>query len=196
MRRLTGMVLAGGKSRRFGSDKALAELSGETLLSRAVTTLAKQCAEILIIGRTDVEKIEFPGDVTVRAEVDLIADIGPVGGLLTGLSVTSSELNIVLAVDMPFASTALFDELLDSIGKTDAAVPVAGQRLQPLCAVYRKACLPALEQYIHGGGRSVHGLLDRINYREVEFNETEVFNDVDTRSQWLLAEKRLSGNGS
>lgn len=194
--RMSGIILAGGKSRRFGRDKALAKLAGRSLLSRAINLLAVRCDEIIIVGRTDVEVEAFPKTATIRAVADILPDIGPVGGLLTGLTVSNSESNIVLAVDMPFATVDLLDELLAAIDQADAAVPITDGRPQPLCAVYRQRCLPVLENYASNGGRAVYGFLDRIDFRGIELRQSDSLDDVDTREQWVLAEKRLEGEKS
>lgn len=186
--RPTGIVLAGGKSSRFGGDKALAELGGQPLLFRALDLLTKLCGEIIVVGRTGVEI----SNMRVRAIDDLMPNLGPISGLHTGLSDSKTELNLVLAVDMPFVTVSLFETLLNSIGNASAAIPEADGRMQPLCAVYRRSCLPMIESFISHNGRAVFGFLDRVEYCRVHFEQTDILDDVDTREQWIAAEKRLS----
>ena len=185
----TGIILAGGKSRRFGRDKALVEIGGQTLLARTVKLLESRCGEIIVVGR---QEIACSSNVPLRAVEDTIPDIGPLGGIFTGLTESETDLNVILAVDMPFATPELLDQLVISLGEADAAVPKAEGRLQPLCAVYRKRCRPTLKVLLEEGRRAVYGFLDRLSINSVELKNSDMLDDVDTRSQLEKAKKRLT----
>ena len=192
-KRPTGIILAGGKSRRFGRDKALVEIGGQTLLARAVKLLETCCSEIIVVGR---RKVVCSSNMPLRAVEDSIPDIGPLGGILTGLTESETDLNVVLAVDMPFATPELLDQLIDSLGEADAAVPEAEGRLQPLCAVYRKRCRSTLEALLEEGKRAVYGFLDRLSISSVKLQSSDALDDVDTQEHLKEAGKRLADNES
>ena len=129
--RLTGLLLVGGASRRFGSPKALAKLDGETLADRAWRVLGEACDERIAVGKGD-EELPFP------VLADGIAERAAIHGLVAGLRAASSELCVVLPVDMPWITADALRRLAAAC--RDAAVPQTG----PLPGAYRKRALPAL----------------------------------------------------
>jgi molybdopterin-guanine dinucleotide biosynthesis protein A len=160
-RSLTGILLVGGASKRFGSPKALARLGGETLAERAWRVLGEVCDERLAVGTLD--RLPFPA----------LADegTGPVAAIAAGLRVTTQEVAVVLPVDMPLLTG---EALLRLAGACrDAAVAQAG----PLpCAVARRT-LPAFET----GERRLRTVLDGLDTARVELEETLLAN-VNTRA--------------
>lgn len=157
--RLTGLVLAGGRSRRFGEDKALLELAGETLLERTVKAVAEIADEVLIVGRMQVPRAL----ARYRALADELPRIGPLGGLLTGLRAASHDSVLTTACDLPFISAPLLQHLTRLPAELDAAVPRFHGRAQPLLAVYRRRVLPAVGAQIETGDFHLRALLARLH---------------------------------
>jgi molybdopterin-guanine dinucleotide biosynthesis protein A len=124
---------AGGKSTRMGENKAFIQFSGQTLLSRALQTLAEVCAEVTIVGESEV----FAGYGKVVS--DIYPNCGPLGGIHAALASSSAALNVMLAVDMPFVTAGLLRFLCERASETHSlvTVPRTSRGLQPLCAVYR-----------------------------------------------------------
>jgi len=139
-RRLTGVLLVGGASERFGSPKALAVLDGETLAERAWRVLGAVCDERLAVGkRADGLELPFPlvdDGNGVRASLT---------GLVAGLRAATHEVTVVLPVDVPLVTPALLRRLADACA--DAAVTQTG----PLPGAYRRTALPALERALAEG---------------------------------------------
>jgi molybdopterin-guanine dinucleotide biosynthesis protein A len=153
-RGLTGILLAGGSSSRFGSPKELAEYEGETLADRAWRLLGDACEERLAVG---------PGGLADPGT-------GPVAAIAAGLRAATHELAVVIPVDMPLLTPDALRVLADSC--RDAAVAQAG----PLpCAVARSA-LPAFET----GERRFRTVLDGLDTARVELDERLLAN-VNTR---------------
>jgi molybdenum cofactor guanylyltransferase len=125
-RRLTGVLLVGGASTRFGSPKALAQLGGETLAERAWRLLGDACDERLAVGKPDELELPFP---VLGDEADVRA---PLAGLRTGLRAASHDLVVVVPVDMPLLTVEALHALADAC--RDAAIPQTG----PLPGVYRR----------------------------------------------------------
>ncbi|HKN63072.1 MAG TPA: molybdenum cofactor guanylyltransferase [Gaiellaceae bacterium] len=147
---LSGILLAGGASSRFGSPKELAELDGETLAERAWRLLGVVCAERIVVGG---DGLADPGT-------------GPVAAIAVGLRAATHELAVVVPVDMPL----LTPDALRSLARAcrDAAVAQAG----PLpCAVARRA-LPAFET----GERRLRAVLDGLDTARIEFEERQLAN--------------------
>jgi molybdopterin-guanine dinucleotide biosynthesis protein A len=132
---LTGILLVGGASRRFGSPKALASLDGETLAARAWRTLGHVCDERLAVGK-DADALALP-----FAIVDDGTDVrAPLAGLVAGLQAARNDVSVVLPVDTPLVRGAHLQELAEHC--RDAAVPPTG----PLPGAYRRTALPVLER--------------------------------------------------
>jgi len=158
---LTGILLAGGASTRFGSPKALAELAGETLAGRAWRLLGETCDERVAVGRLD--GLPFPS----------LADpgTGPVAAVAEGLRSAAHEIAVVVPVDMPLLTPEALVELARAC--RDAAVAQAG----PLpCAVSRRM-QPAFET----GERRLRTVLDAFDTARIQLDERLLAN-VNTQS--------------
>src|SRR5207248_11083124 len=147
MRHACAVVLAGGESRRFGSDKALAQFRGEALISRVVRELAGAGFAQVALAAKDPDKY-----AAVAGGAELLHDVRPIrtplAGLAAGLRASRYPLVFACAADMPFAADgALIDALIAAIADHDVAVPQAGGSLQPLCALWRREpCLKVAEE--------------------------------------------------
>lgn len=157
---MTGVVLAGGRSRRMGADKALLEVEGVALVDGVAAVLGEVCDEVLIASG-DGMRLARPGEIA-----DAVPDAGPLGGLLAAIRAATHPLLAVVAVDMPHANAAVLKALAEELGEADAAVPVVDGRAHPLHAVYAVRTTGALRDYLDGGGRSVMGFLETIEVRE------------------------------
>ncbi len=144
---IVGLVLAGGRSSRFGgADKLRAELRGRPLFHHAVLAAAASCDEVIVVVAQDAsDEPPLPADamVPVRVVRDLLADAGPLAGLVAGLEAAGSELVLVIGGDQPDLTPALLRLLIDSIREAGAAVLAEHDRPRPLPAVLRRS--PASE---------------------------------------------------
>jgi len=141
MQDLSAFVLAGGRSSRLGRDKALVTLGDRNFLQIALDNARAVCPAPIIVGASSLYA-EF-GEVIE----DRIPGCGPLGGIHAALSATTSDLNLVLSVDMPLMDSNFLKWLAKQAAETTASVtvPLSGGRLQPLCAVYRRTILPQIE---------------------------------------------------
>lgn len=155
--RLSGVLLVGGASRRFGSPKALAELGGETLAERGWRLLGEACDERLAVGKAGELELPFP-------IVDDASDVrAPIAGVLAGLRAATHEVVVFLPVDCPLVNV----ETLRTLGEAcrDAAVPADG----PLPGAWSKRALPVLERRLAQGR---YGLKDA--YEELDVARPEI----------------------
>jgi molybdopterin-guanine dinucleotide biosynthesis protein A len=153
--RLTGVLLVGGQSTRFGSPKALARLEGRTLAEIGWATLAF-CEERLAVGKAaDALDLPFP---LVDDGTDVRA---PIAGLVAGLRVATSDVCVVLPVDVPRMSPEDLAALAEAC--LDAAVPQTG----PLPGAYRRSALPVLERRLAAGELALRDALDELDVRGV-----------------------------
>ena len=166
-RPLTGVLLVGGASRRFGSPKALIELDGETLHERGRRVLAAACDEVLVVGKAGELPFELLDDgAVVRA---------PIAGVVAGLRAASHDVAVFLPVDCPRVTP----ELLGRLGEAcrDAAVPHTG----PLPGAWAKSALPLLEQRLAKGLLALYRTYAELDVVEVQVDPALVA-DVDTPS--------------
>jgi molybdenum cofactor guanylyltransferase len=159
---LTGLLLVGGASRRFGSPKALARLDGETLAERAWRVLGEACDERIAVGKGD-EQLPFP------VLADGVSERAAIHGLVAGLRAASTDLCVVLPVDMPWMTAGALRRLAAAC--RDAAVPQSG----PLPGAYRKRVLPALTS----GELSIARAIEHLDVAVVELDE-ELLVNVNT----------------
>src|SRR5258707_13757832 len=187
----SGFVIAGGKSSRMGEDKAFVNFGGQTLLHRALTAMGAVCDRVAIVG----EPAKFEN--YALAVADIFAGCGPLAGIHAALLHSSAELNLMLAVDMPFVSRELLAFLFAAAEEGDAivTVPRSGKGLQPLCAVYRRDFSTVAEQALRAGKFKIDATFSSVSVRGIEegelaaagFSEQSFFN-VNTPQDRLAAE--------
>lgn len=155
---VTGVLLAGGKSRRMGRDKRLLELEGTTLFARALAVLDQLFPEV-VIAVADA----LPEGVTVshRVVTDLIPNCAAMGGVHTGLFHAGHPRVFVAACDMPLLSAPLIRAMVQRDPGADVVMAQLSQGLQPMHAVYSKRCLPHLEAMARGGRLKLQELVRR-----------------------------------
>ena len=142
---IAGVVLAGGESKRFGTDKASAVLAGRTLLQWVVSAMEANCAEIVIAAAAGQPLPPVAAAVPVSVVRDARPGLGPLAGLVQGLAAVRAPLCLVASCDAPLLQLALVEPLLGRLLGSDAARFEVNGRPQPLpVLVRREVCLPAL----------------------------------------------------
>jgi molybdopterin-guanine dinucleotide biosynthesis protein A len=162
---LTGLLLAGGGSRRMGRDKTAPDflVGGEPLAARAARVLAEVCGQVLVASG-DGKRLGWLGLPQVA---DALPDSGPLGGLVAGLEAALHPHVAAVAADMPFASPAVLRLLASLVGGHDAAVPVSRGGTEPLHAVYSRSALASFEEALREGRLSVRVALEGLDVRVV-----------------------------
>ena len=160
----SAFILAGGKSTRMGTDKAFIILDGRTLLARMLDLARQVTSNVYIVG--DAAKFaSFAPTVE-----DLFSGCGPLGGIHAALRSSKTELNLMLAVDVPFATPSLLHFLLMQARNSPAAavtVPSTTQGWQPLCAIYRREFADAAENALRQGRHKIDLLFDQARTRVI-----------------------------
>ncbi len=143
----TGVVLVGGKSSRMGSDKALIQIDGRTMMDRALDLLEPHVQDLLVIG--DPMKYGHAGPFVIA---DDMPGNGPLGGVVTAMRYASQDRLLVLACDMPNINGRLLQFLQSEMGtRTDAVVPRHQGGLEPLAAAYHRRCESIFRERILSG---------------------------------------------
>jgi molybdopterin-guanine dinucleotide biosynthesis protein A len=189
---VTAFILAGGKSTRMSSDKAFVELNGRTLLSRSLDLARSVTADVRIVG----DHAKFSSFAPVVE--DVFPNCGPLAGIHAGLRASPTDLNLILAVDVPFLSPALLQYLIKRArNSASAAVTIAqaGGGWQPLCAVYRKQFADAAEQSLRAGRNRIDKLFEVTRTQVILEEELEaagfpakMFRNLNTQEE--LAQKQ------
>jgi molybdopterin-guanine dinucleotide biosynthesis protein A len=165
--RLTGALLVGGASRRFGSPKALAELGGETLAERAFRVLAQACDEVIVVGKS-ADRLALPFPVLDDGSEQRAAIVG----VAAALRLAPTKLVVVLPTDMPWMTAAALRGLAVAAADAEVAVPQTG----PLPGAYRRAALPVLEERIAAGELALRDALGSLRVRVVELDPSLLAN--------------------
>lgn len=162
-----GVILAGGRSSRFGSNKALAIVDGKPLVQHVAETLNALFAETLLVTNTP-EAYSFIGWPTVA---DQFPGHGPLAGIHAALKTINSHRAFVAGCDMPHINAKLIQHLCAVHGDWEAIIPRHKMGIEPLHAVYHKGCLDILEQNLSSGIRKVGMVLEKLHVRWVEEEE-------------------------
>ena len=167
----SGIVLAGGKSTRMGTDKAMLQYHNKSLLVHSIEKLHELFDEVILVTDTP-GKYHISGFNTcgIREVSDEYPGSGPLAGIHAGLKSTNFEWSFVTACDMPFWGPEIVEALIREQQDCDAVVPRINDRPEPLCAFYRKTCLPAIESYLKNGTGKVTGFYQfiKISYLDIK----------------------------
>lgn len=165
--KLTGILLAGGMSRRMGSEKGILRIGDALLYEYPLRVLEMLCDEILI---STCKKSMFP--VPYPKVCDEIQGIGPLGGIYSCLKRSSNDLNLVLSYDMPLVNDSLFRLLMGKKEQYDVVLPAMQESLpEPLCGLYSKNVIGLMEQMIKEQDFAVHHLLTRCRSGIIQISE-------------------------
>jgi len=162
----TGIILAGGQSSRMGKEKGLIQWKGKTLIEHAIATLSPLCEHIFISANNDhFNSFGYP------VVEDLFPDCGPMGGIYAALTKSGTLNNIVIPSDTPFVTPALYRYLISHAGSFDVIVPIDHDSFyQPLCAVYSRSVLPAMETQINERILGFTPLLNKVDIKAVHLD--------------------------
>lgn len=181
---LAGVVLAGGRSRRMGSDKASLDWEGRPMLTAVTGVLAQRCDPVLVAA---------PNTSAAYAELSDVEDVdwitnepaggGPLGGLVAALEAAEaagSPAAFVCATDMPLITPELIDELLNGLtASADAVVVHEGGRDHPMAAIYRTRVVPRLAALLESGEQRMLAALDSIVTHRVGVSDPAWLTNVD-----------------
>jgi molybdenum cofactor guanylyltransferase len=184
---VTGFILAGGKSTRMGTDKAFIEFEGRSLLERALGLARSVTPDVRIVGARE----KFAPFAPVVE--DIFRERGPLAGIHAALRGSQTELNFMLAVDMPFVSVTFLQYLISearTAAEATVIVPRSDGRRQPLCAVYRPGFADAAEPALLAGRNRIDSLFDTVETRVIGEEELDrtgfssaIFRNLNTPEQ-------------
>jgi molybdenum cofactor guanylyltransferase len=195
MEKVTGFVLAGGKSTRMGKDKAFLEFEGRTLLTNAIELARAVADEVKVVG----DPAKFAGFGTVVE--DIYRARGPLGGIHAALKSSETDFNLMIGVDLPLLEVRFLQYLIASAVQSGAVVtvPRAGVHYEPLCAMYRREFVFPAEQALIAGHNKIDAVFTGFQVRTVEDQElaqngfsSSMFRNVNTPEDWKLAQEEFA----
>jgi molybdenum cofactor guanylyltransferase len=202
MKALTAFVLAGGKSSRMGTDKAFLEFSGRSLLANALELARAVTAEVRIVG----DPARFSAFSAFGTVVqDVYPDRGPLGGIHAALTSSGTELNLMMAADLPLVEVRFLKHLIDVAGTSDAlvTVPSVHGHYEPLCAVYRKEFGTLAGEALAANRNKVDALFSEVPVRLVNDDEfatggfsPTMFRNVNTPEDWKQIQEEFANRAT
>lgn len=166
-KQITGIILAGGKSKRMGSDKGFILYNGKPFIQHSIDALEPLVTEIIIVSNNkeyDVFK--------KKRVVDIIPDAGPLAGLYTGLQHSTTEDNLVLSCDIPLINTTVLKELINHSTDADIVQVQSQDRKMPLIALYKRKCKDQCLSLLEQGERRLRVLIEKSNTKTIRLNKT------------------------
>jgi len=179
----------------MGSDKVFLELGGRSLLSRALDLARAVTSDVRIVG--DPEKFATFGPIVP----DIYPDRGPLGGIHAALSISATDSNLILGVDLPFLDLRFLQFLIADAQSADALITLAWAdgHYHPLCAVYRKAFLPAAEHALAECRNKLDALFSEVPARVISEEELSaagfdaaIFRNLNTPEEWEQAKQQFA----
>jgi molybdopterin-guanine dinucleotide biosynthesis protein A len=160
---VSAAIMAGGKSKRMGQDKAWIELDGEPLVKRVADVLAQVADEVIVVANDP--KYERLGLRVVR---DRYPDGGALGGIATGVTAATHDTVLVAACDMPFLSVDVWRLIVGHAGEADVVIPRVGGEFETLHALYTKACVPHIARSLAENRLRVISFFDQVKVLAIE----------------------------
>lgn len=188
------ILMAGGKSRRMGRDKAYLPVGDLPLIEHVYRQLRPHFRQVLISAAT-ADGYGFLGAPVI---VDPVSGDGPLRGIATALAASDHDTNLVMACDIPAVDVGLLRHMLRLAPGCDCVVPrTAGGHCEPLFAVYRKSALGAIEQVLRSGDRRIRDVYDLCDTRYVDLDPGREFANLNTLDQYqgYLARSATSTQG-
>ncbi len=141
---ITGCILAGGKSSRYGTDKALIRIGEQTLIEKTAHELSSVFSRMLIVSNS-TETCEF---LNFPVYPDIIRNIGPLGGIHSALTHAETDKVFLISCDLPYMTADFIHFIAVHHSESPIILPVTNGIIQPLCGLYSKSCLPVIMKMI------------------------------------------------
>lgn len=163
---ITGIILAGGKSSRMGSDKGFLDLNGKSFMTRIIEVLKPLVKEIIIVS----DASEYDVFNLKRVE-DKIEASGPLAGLYTGLFHSETENNIVLSCDVPLINSVVLKKLIDGISSESDVIQIESEgKTMPLIALYKKDCMHHFLKQLDQGERRLQVAVEGLKTKTIKLS--------------------------
>lgn len=179
---ITGIILAGGKSSRMGSDKGFLDLSGQCFIEHIIRTIEPLVHQIIIVSNNS------DYDIFNQKRVDdMIKDAGPLAGLYSGLFHSETEINLVLSCDVPFINNIVLNKLIQAFDGETEVIQIQSQgKTMPLIAIYKRECFHLFLSLLQSGERRLRFAVSQLNSKIILIDDAQnqYVRNVNTESQY------------
>ncbi len=182
--RISAAVLAGGNSSRLGRNKALLPLQGATVIEKVIGEVRNCVKELCIITNSPDEYAHFG----YSCYCDVLPGGGPLSGIHAALRHCATEYVLVVSCDIPLVKRELFEDLISALPGYDIVI-FKHKHFEPLCALYRRTCLPALEDLIAHGEYRIIDLFPILKVNVLRISSSEVFKNINTDADYDSVKK-------
>lgn len=165
------IILAGGKSTRMGREKAFFRIGKKTIIEEQKDTLSHIFEEIIIVTNA----LNNFKNINAKVVKDIIPESGPLGGLYSGLAVSSNIHSFLVGCDMPFINTELIEYMIEKIGENDIIIPLSTRGIETLFAMYSLNCLETIRRQIELKNLRLMDILDFFKVRYISHEEIEKY---------------------
>ncbi|OGN99861.1 MAG: hypothetical protein A2Y58_02075 [Chloroflexi bacterium RBG_13_51_52] len=194
------IILAGGKSIRFGHDKVLERIGNTSLLEKVISQVEPISREIIIVTAKERTFAQLANHPKVKAVNDIYPGQGSLGGIYTGLVKSKSFYNLVVAADMPFLNGSLLRYMIKVADGYDFILPRVNNWYEPLHAIYSRNCIKPINTILEQGKKVIVELFKHVKVRYVEAREIDQFDpnhlsffNINTREDLERAKKIAEG---
>lgn len=187
--KIAGVIVAGGQSRRFGSDKAFSLYKGKPFFQHSLQAVSSFADEVIIVtSRALFPRFNALANVKVVEDMEEFKGCGPLAGIYTAMNECQAEWYAVLPIDVPLVTSSLVERLVSKIdGTYDAIVPVIGGTLQPLLALYRNSVRERIYEQLVSEEYKMGTILKGLSVlylTEEEIREREAFHNINTKQDY------------
>ncbi len=169
-KKINGIILAGGKSSRMGSDKALLLYKNKTFLEHVVSAIKPLVDDILIISNNKEHQVDNCTTIP-----DLILNSGPIAGIYTGLKHTNTESNLVLSCDIPLVQTSILELIIKNNEPNKDVIQIIDDPYSmPLIALYKKRIAPFLLSELKTGERRLVMAINKLNKKNISVTKGQL----------------------
>ncbi len=179
----TAIIMAGGGSRRMGTDKSMLPINGRPIIENICEQL-RGCFEQILISANEADKFSFLGFKVIP---DKVPGQGPLMGIASAVETSSNELNLIVACDIPHIELRYVRRMLSEAteSKADIVIPTSNDgKYEPLFAIYRKSALEAINKVLSSGGRKIADVFSLCNVRYIEFNDADWLINLNTMEEY------------
>ena len=181
--KITGVILAGGKNSRMGTDKGLLMVEGKKIIERIIHAMKPVVDDIMIISNRN-----HYNNLGCKVYSDIIKECGPMGGIHTALSLSNTETNLVVSCDMPFLDSETLKIIVENSNECEIAIPEHNGITEPLCAVYSTVCRNKISQLLGNGEWKLRDSLKYFNVKKILFDieskAEKIFSNINTKEEY------------
>jgi molybdenum cofactor guanylyltransferase len=197
------IILAGGKSTRFGHDKILEKIGNNSLIEQVVSHIDPISGDIIVVTANERAFTQLANHPKVRIVQDVVPGMGSLGGIYTGLLESKTHYNLVVAADMPFLNGALLRYMMNVAEGYDITMPHIKKWYEPLHAIYSRNCIEPARKLMDEGNRVIVELFKYVKVKFIEAEEVDRYDpqhtsffNINTQEDMNKALNLIEGNRS